>query len=77
MRRLAGGSGGDRPLVAGESAVAGLAGALAALADPDKAAALGLGPGGRVLVFGTEGATDPELYARIVGRPAEEVGAAP
>ncbi|HET6521040.1 MAG TPA: diaminopropionate ammonia-lyase [Geminicoccaceae bacterium] len=77
MRRLAGGSGGDRPLVAGESAVAGLAGALAALADPDKAAALGLGPDGRVLVFGTEGATDPELYARIVGRPAEEVGAAP
>ena len=76
MRRLAAGTGGDPPLVAGESAVAGLAGALAAMADPKKARALGLGPASRVLVFGTEGATDPELYARIVGRPAEEVGAA-
>lgn len=73
MRRLAAGRAGDPPLVAGESAVAGLAGALAALADPAKAEALDLGPRSRVLVFGTEGATDPELYARIVGRPAEEV----
>ena len=27
----------------------------------------------RVLVFGTEGATDPGLYQRIVGRTAAEV----
>jgi hypothetical protein len=31
---------------------------------------LGLGPGARVLAIVSEGATDPELYARLVGRPA-------
>lgn len=61
MRALAGGVGGDPPLEAGESAVAGLAGCLEAR-EP-----LGLGPTSRVLVFGTEGATDPELYRRLVG----------
>jgi diaminopropionate ammonia-lyase len=30
--------------------------------------ALRLGPESRVLVFGTEGATDPEIYRSIVGR---------
>ena len=49
-------------IVAGESAVAGLVGAILAGRDD----ALGLGPESRVLVFGTEGATDPELYARLV-----------
>ncbi len=46
---------------AGESAVAGLCGAL--LAAPG--GALGLGAESRVLVFGTEGATDPALYERL------------
>ncbi len=73
MRLLSRGVGGDRPVVAGESAVAGLAGALGALQDPDTAAALGLGPTSRVLVFGTEGATDPKLYQEIVGRTPEAV----
>ena len=63
----------DPPVVAGESATCGLAGALAALEHPEIAAAIGLGPASRLLVFGTEGATDPELYARLVGRPAEEI----
>ncbi len=76
MRLLADGVGGDPPLVAGESAVAGLAGALAAAGDPTPAAALELGPESRVLVFGTEGDTDPELYRSIVGRPAAAVRAA-
>jgi diaminopropionate ammonia-lyase len=49
-------------IVAGESAVAGLVGAILAGRD----GALGLGPESRVLVFGTEGDTDPELYARLV-----------
>ncbi|BBE73462.1 diaminopropionate ammonia-lyase [Oharaeibacter diazotrophicus] len=76
MRALAAGVAGDRPIVAGESAVAGLA-ALAALSrDPAACAALGLGPTSRVLVFGTEGDTDPELYARLVGRTGDEVRAA-
>ncbi|PWC30604.1 diaminopropionate ammonia-lyase [Teichococcus aestuarii] len=57
----------DSPITAGESAVAGLAGLLLASADPAARAALGLDGGSRVLLFGTEGATDPTLYARLVG----------
>jgi diaminopropionate ammonia-lyase len=53
-------------VVAGESGVAGLAGCLLAAADPAAREVLGLGEGSRVLVFSTEGATDPELYARLV-----------
>lgn len=73
MRVLADAPCGDRPLVAGESAVAGLAGMLMAANRPDVAAALGLGPDSRVLCFGSEGATDPELYEKLVGRPASAV----
>lgn len=73
MRLLAAGTGGDVRLVAGESAVAGLAGALAALARPDLADRLVLGPDSRILVFGTEGDTDPALYQSIVGRSADAV----
>jgi diaminopropionate ammonia-lyase len=54
-------------IVAGESGVAGLAALLLAAADPAAREALGLGPASRVLLFGTEGATDPDLYARLVG----------
>lgn len=54
-------------IVAGESAVAGLAGLLGAAARPDLARALGLDASSRVLLFGSEGDTDPELYRRIVG----------
>ncbi|APX74740.1 Diaminopropionate ammonia-lyase [Achromobacter insolitus] len=75
VRLLADGKYGDAPIVAGESAVAGLTGCLAALADPALRDALGLDAGSRVLVFGSEGATDPELYQRIVGRSAAEVQA--
>jgi diaminopropionate ammonia-lyase len=73
MRLLSRGLAGDPPVVAGESAVAGLAGVLGALQHPETAAALGLGPSSRVLVFGTEGATDAKLYREIVGRTAEAV----
>jgi diaminopropionate ammonia-lyase len=76
MRLLAKGVDRDPPIVAGESAVAGLAGLLGALDDPTLAEDLGLGPDSRVLVFGSEGATDSELYREIVGRPAEQVKAA-
>jgi diaminopropionate ammonia-lyase len=55
-----------RGIVAGESGVAGLAGFLLAAADPAARATLGLGPASRVLLFSTEGATDPALYARLV-----------
>ncbi len=53
-------------IVAGESGVAGLAALLLAAADPAARAALNLGPESRVLLFSTEGATDPALYKRLV-----------
>ncbi len=61
MRLLAG-----QRIVAGESGVAGLAALLLAANDPAARATLSLGPDSRVLLFSTEGATDPELYARLV-----------
>jgi diaminopropionate ammonia-lyase len=73
MRLLARGIGADPPIVAGESAVAGLAGLLAALHSPDFATRLSLNVESRVLLIGTEGATDPELYRDLVGLSAEEV----
>ena len=68
MRLLA-----DIGIVGGESGVAGLAGALLAAADPAARATLGLDAHSRVLAFCTEGATDPELYETITGRPAESL----
>jgi diaminopropionate ammonia-lyase len=57
----------DPPVVAGESAVAGLAGLLLGAGDAGARATLGLDAGSRVLLFGTEGATDAALYAELVG----------
>ncbi len=54
-------------MVAGESGVAGLAALLLAAADPAARQALGLDGRSRVLLFSTEGATDPALYAALVG----------
>ena len=68
MRSLA-----ARGIVAGESGAAGLAGYLMARADPDARVRLGLDEASRVLVFSTEGATDPEVYAALMaggGNPA-------
>ncbi len=75
MRRLARPEGADPPIVAGESATAGLAALADAMIDPSARAALGLGPESRVLVFGTEGDTDPDLYREIVGEDAASVRA--
>ncbi len=52
--------------VIGESGVAGLAGLLLAAAGPAPREALGLTADSRVLLFGTEGATDPVLYQNLV-----------
>jgi len=76
MCQLADGVGSDVPIAAGESAVAGLAVVLAAGEDKALAGALGLGPDSRILVFGTEGASDPEIYQQLVGRSAEDVRSA-
>ncbi len=75
VRFLADGAGGDAPLVAGETGVAGLAGLRAVAVDAQLRAALSLGPASRVLVIGSEGDTDPEIYRRITGRSAQEVRA--
>lgn len=76
MRRLAFPVAGDPPVVAGESGGAGLAGLLAVLRDARTAARIGLGPQARVWVVNSEGATDPALYARLVGRGPEAVAGA-
>ncbi|MBP0464936.1 diaminopropionate ammonia-lyase [Roseomonas sp. PWR1] len=55
------------PVVAGESAVAGLAALLLAAREPFARTALGLDESSRVLIFGTEGATDPDVYEKLVG----------
>jgi diaminopropionate ammonia-lyase len=70
MRRLARP---DTAVVAGESAVAGLAGALAARQQPDMAAALKLDAASRILAFGSEGATDPAVYEQIVGLKPQDI----
>lgn len=72
MRRLAAGDG-DAPVVAGESAAAGIAGLLCVANDPSKREQLGLRSDSTILVFGTEGATDPQMYRKLVGRSPDEV----
>ncbi len=67
MRLLARGFGEDPALEAGESAVPGLAAAILACQSPPLAQRLGLSADSRVLVIGTEGATDPELYQALAG----------
>jgi diaminopropionate ammonia-lyase len=75
MRALADGAGDDPPIVAGESGAAGFAALLAASRSPQHSRRLGLGSESRVVLFGTEGATDGQIYARLVGRSAQEVAA--
>ena len=56
-----------RGIVSGESGAAGLAGLLALASDAEAREALELTEHSRVLCFSTEGATDRELYDRLVG----------
>jgi diaminopropionate ammonia-lyase len=67
MRLLAKGYQSDPAIEAGESAVPGLAAALLARNSIAYSAALNLDSESRLLVIGTEGATDPELYQQLVG----------
>jgi len=75
MRLLAEGHKGDPRLVGGESGVAGLAGLVTAALDADARRTLGLDTASRVIVLGSEGATDEEMYQRVVGRAWQEVAA--
>lgn len=76
MQHLAFPQGGDTAIVAGESGGTGLAGLVACLNDDLARAALDLGLNSCVLVFNSEGATDPSLYAQLVGKTPDEVAGA-
>lgn len=73
MRRLAHPLPGDGPIVAGESAVAGLAACIEVAQSASQRQALRLDQHARVLVFGTEGATDRGMYEQIVGKSPADV----
>lgn len=57
---------GDAKVEAGESAIAGLAALIAAQRDDTLWQALGLGANSRVLLIGSEGVTDPEIFRQIM-----------
>lgn len=71
----------DPRVVSGESGAAGLAALLALLRAPElnePRKSLGLGADSRVLLFNTEGDTDPENFTKIVGaRPTTPPSPAP
>jgi diaminopropionate ammonia-lyase len=73
MNRLARPAGDDPAIVAGESGGAGLAGVIRAATDPEIRTRLGLDGASRVFAIITEGATDPQRYAELVGLEASEV----
>ena len=75
MRRAAAPAAGDPPLVLGESGAAALGGLLAVAGDADAREALGMNEASRVLAIGSEGATDPDIYRRLVGRDPAAVAA--
>jgi diaminopropionate ammonia-lyase len=66
LRQFARPLAGDPPLTIGESGAAGLAGLMVAAADEAMRAKLKLDHRSNVLLFGTEGATDPDIYARLL-----------
>jgi diaminopropionate ammonia-lyase len=77
MNRLARPTGSDPAIVSGESGGVGLAGLLSVAGDPELREALGLTAQSRVFVINTEGATDPERYAALVGLSPETVANTP
>ncbi len=58
--------GNDPSIIAGESAVAGLAAVIAGASQDDLRAKLGLNEMSRVLLIGSEGATDVEIYEQLM-----------
>ena len=68
MKLLARGVDDDQTVEAGESAVAGMAALILSRQSAIESQRLGIGSGSRVLLIGTEGATDPALYRALVAR---------
>jgi diaminopropionate ammonia-lyase len=75
MKVFARPEGGDPAIVSGETGASGLAVLLAAQGDAAVRATLGLDARARVLLIGSEGATDPQIYRNVVGLEASEVRA--
>jgi len=69
MRLLARPLGSDPMIEGGESGVAGLAALVASARQPALRMALNLGPTSRVLLIGSEGITDPNIYAQVMSQP--------
>ena len=66
MRALAAGKWGENSIEAGESAVAGLIALNAVQQSAELARKLGINNRSKILVIGTEGATDADIYKRII-----------
>lgn len=73
MKIFANPVGTDPAIVSGETGTTGLGLLMAAKQSPEVWRALGLGHDARVLILGSEGDTDPEIYTKVVGRTASEV----
>jgi diaminopropionate ammonia-lyase len=73
MKALASGSGGDIPVVCGESSAANMGVILQAANDQIFGGKLGLNSNSQVVLFGLEGATDPAIYEKLVGKTPQEV----
>jgi diaminopropionate ammonia-lyase len=73
MKILANPSKDDIAIVSGETGTTGLALLLAAKKDTCLADALKLNSQSSVLILGSEGDTDPEIYDQVVGQTAQEV----
>ncbi|KAA1183081.1 diaminopropionate ammonia-lyase [Rhizobium tropici] len=73
MKLLANPVGSDPAVVAGESGGVGLAALAKIAADENLRRQIGLDANSRVFLINTEGATDPKLYAELVGQTPEQV----
>ncbi|MFZ9801327.1 MAG: diaminopropionate ammonia-lyase, partial [Burkholderiaceae bacterium] len=71
MRSLHRGESDDPSVISGETGAAGLALLQASQAKPHLAQALGLDARSRVLIIGSEGNTDPEIYRTIIQQPPQ------
>ncbi|KAM0540808.1 hypothetical protein ACHAPJ_013496 [Fusarium lateritium] len=76
MRELARGCEGDVPVVCGESSAANMGVMLQSANDHTLREKLGLNSDSQVVLFGLEGATDPVIYEKLVGKSPEQIFAA-
>jgi diaminopropionate ammonia-lyase len=73
MKALAYGKEGDIPIVCGESSAASMGIMLGSSTDPSLREKLGLNSSSQVILFGLEGATDPQIYESLVGKSPQAV----